>query len=185
MDVPPGKSRIKVEMEKGVRKITIPPDRYTLSFYAFFGTLLLLLFYMIQPASNVGPVLREIINSRFPYDPFSNIEHLFVTILAVLFLFFFAIVGWHKHAEIFLLRHEGLAYNSRVRRGFLKQERVDDSEVEIIFTPELLGTLKLLKLSSGNSLTIRLDGEFLDLATNASSLEREWLYGQIKEKYSL
>ncbi|MHC9511063.1 hypothetical protein [Kangiella sp. M94] len=54
----------------------------------------------------------------------------------------------------------------------------------IEFTPSDLKTLVLRETDSGNRLTIDKGSERIEFAIGASEIEKEWLYGYLKQNYS-
>ena len=54
----------------------------------------------------------------------------------------------------------------------------------LVFGPKELSTLKLRETDAGNRLTIDVGADRIDLASDASEVEREWLFELLQREYS-
>ena len=174
MDVPLKKSRIRVETEEGTRKIIVYPSSSAVFFGGTFLALLTCLFFLQVYIRETFTTYRRY--SIHPFDPLSNPWDSLIVILGVgVFLLIFAYV-WESTPEIFHLKSSGMTYSTK---------RVVGASQDIVFTQKQLETLKLRERPGGRRLFIHDGNKQIELAPDVSGPEREWLYKQIKEKYSL
>jgi len=169
MDAPPRKSRIRVKREQGADKITLVPAKSTV--LTSGSALALLIFVFICMRAWIFHEEGVAILLGGPFEPLSNPSHFFIVFLGVLLLLLALVQTWESSPEIFFLQDSGMTYST-------KKEKV-------VFTLEQLHTLRLRKRPGGYRLFIYHGNEQLELGPDISKLEREWLYKQIMEKYSL
>jgi len=187
MDMLPEKSRIRVKLEKGVRKIIIPPRKSSCVFNGIVGTFImfLLLSMHFRSIGGVSRVLNDIIWHHKPLDPLSNPAHFLLIVLGILVFILIFYITWREFAETFLLRSGDMVYDSRRRMVAFTREQLKTVRKKAAFTLEQLRTLKLSNHGGAKRLFIDYGNEKLELGLDVTDLEREWLYQVIKDHYSL
>jgi hypothetical protein len=189
---PPTGSKITIGYERGREVLRIPyaPRGAMVRFAAGFG-----IFWLVGWIFGIVGAGMKLMEAQDAEDKEFLLFWLAIWVPAGLFLLFRVYYMLRSSVpESFALRGDGITYDSgmppyQVSSGFRiwKDTRKSPYRKHLVkeFSVSDLGTLKLRETDTGNRLTIDQDNQRLDLAVDASEIDREWLYGYLSQRYSL
>ncbi|MDT8366703.1 MAG: hypothetical protein RRA15_09450 [bacterium] len=111
MNTLPAKTRIRVKMEEGARKIIIPPTKTTaLALGVFYGCTVFVTVYILSHR-NRSLTAKEYFKEH-PFNPFTNHWWALAVYLSVFVFLLVMVWVWERETETFHLQLSGMTYST-------------------------------------------------------------------------